>query len=67
MEYGPDMREISRRAATYVDNILKGAKPTGLAVEQPTKFEFVANIKTAKSLGPTVRQSILLRANEVIR
>ncbi len=67
MYYGADQTESYRRVAYFVDRILKGAKPADLPVEQPTKFEFVINLKTAKQIGVTIAPEVLARANKLIR
>jgi putative ABC transport system substrate-binding protein len=67
MSYGPSFDDTWGRAALYVDKILKGAKPGELPVEQPTRYYFVVNLKTAKALGLTIPQSLLLRADETIQ
>ncbi|MEO7454485.1 MAG: ABC transporter substrate binding protein [Fimbriimonadales bacterium] len=67
MTYGVNLNDLYRRAATYVDKILKGRKPADLPVEQPIKFEFIVNLKAAKQIGLTIPPNVLTRADRVIR
>ena len=67
LSYGPSLPDQWRRAATFVDKILRGAKPADLPIEQPTKYELVINLRTARELGVTISQSMLQRADEIIQ
>ena len=67
ISYGPNVTELYRRAAVFVDKILKGTKPADIPVEQPTKFEFIINLKTAKQIGVTIQPNVLARADKLIK
>jgi len=67
MSYGPNLREMFRRAAGYVDRILKGARPADLPIEQPTRFDLIVNVRTARALGLALPATLLARADEVVQ